>query len=362
MRNRRSFELIRVGGAVAIPEILQGLGANTATILSAVGLDPQILADPENVIPFLTLGRLLDECVAATGCEHFGLLVGQRSSPSSLGLVGLLVEHSPIVRVALDNLVRFYHLHDGRGVPIMEMTQGTATLGYAIFENSVPSAPQIIDAVVATEFNVMRRLCGEAWRPIEVMLPRQKPHSSKPFDSFFDLSVRFGAEHGAIVFSNACLEQTVPAANGLIRGLLENRLEEVNAKFMRNLDTQLRRILRTLILARRCSLETVAQLFNLEPRTLGRRLDEEGIKFREVVDEVRYEVARHLLADTSLTMTQVATVLDYSEATAFTRAFRRWSGMAPMHWRANHPQPGQKPLRESATKNAKFSYERSKSV
>jgi AraC-like DNA-binding protein len=350
MRNRRNFELIRVGGAVAIPEILQDLGADAAAIISAVGLDAQILADLENVMPFLTFGRLLNECVAATGCEHFGLLVGQRGSPSSLGLVGLLVEHSPVVRAALDNLVRYYHLHDGRGVPVMEMTQGTASLGYAIFENSVPSAPQIIDAVVATEFNVMRRLCGDAWRPIEVMLPRQKPQSTKPFDSFFDLSVRFGAEHGAIVFSSVCLEQAVPAANGLIRGLVEDRLEELNAKFMRNLDTQLRRILRTLILARRCSLETVAQLFNLEPRTLGRRLDEEGIKFREVVDEVRYEVARHLLADTSLTMTQVATMLDYSEATAFTRAFRRWSGMAPMHWRANHPLPGQKAPGATATK------------
>jgi AraC-like DNA-binding protein len=335
MRNRRSFELIRVGGAAAIPDILFGLGVEANAITSVVGLDAAILAEPENVIPFLTLGHLMRECVSATGCEHFGLLVGQRSSASSLGLVGLLVEHSPTVRAALDNLIRYYHMHDGRGVPILEIAQGTTSLGYTIFGDSVPGAAQIIDAAVAAEFNIMRRLCGSSWRPIEIILPRPKPQSTKPFDSFFDVSVRFGAEHGAVLFSTDCLEQSVADANALIRGLLEDRIGELNAKLMGNFETQLRRLLRTLILARTCSLETVAQLFRLEPRTLGRRLDREAIKFREVVDEVRYEVARHLLADTSLTMTRIATMLDYSEATAFTRAFRRWSGAAPMHWRAD---------------------------
>jgi AraC-like DNA-binding protein len=72
----------------------------------------------------------------------------------------------------------------------------------------------------------------------------------------------------------------------------------------------------------------------MEPRTLFRRLEREELTFRKLVDEVRYEVARHLLADTSLAMTEIAAVLDYSEATAFARAFRRWSGLTPMNWRA----------------------------
>src|SRR5271169_1130330 len=299
MRNRRHFELIRVGGATAIPEILHGLGADLKAIMSAVGVDPEILADPESVMPFSTLGRLMHECVGATGCEHFGLLVGQRTSAASLGFVGLLVEHTPTVRAALDNLVRYYHIHDGRGVPILEIAQGTASLGYAIFENSVPSAAQIIDAAVATEFNIMRRLCGDSWRPIEVRLPRPRPASTKPFDSFFDVSVRFGAEHGAILFSTDCLKVPVFGANSLIRGLLEDRIGELDSKLTGNFETQLRRLLRTLILARRCSLDNVAALFHLEPRTLTRRLDQEEIKFRAVVDEVRYDVARHLVADTS---------------------------------------------------------------
>ncbi|SDR64279.1 Helix-turn-helix domain-containing protein [Rhizobiales bacterium GAS113] len=333
-QKRRRFELARVGGAIAIPKILDELGADANAVIDAAGLSPEILADSDNVVPFLALGHLLHQCVEATRVEHIGLLLGQNSSTSSLGYLGVLVENSADVRTALGGLVRYFHIHDARGVPILEVSQGTASLGYTIFENSVPGALEIIDSVVASLFNIMRRLCGRSWRPIAVMLPRPRPRSARPFDSFFEVPVRFGAEHGVIVFSTDWLTQSVSDANPLIRRLAEDRIAEIEAETVESFEAQLRPLMRTLVLTRRCSLETVAQLFHLEPRTLARRLEGEAIKFRALVDDARYEVARHLLADTSLAMTQVAEMLDYSEASAFTRAFRRWSGKTPIAWRA----------------------------
>jgi AraC-like DNA-binding protein len=112
--------------------------------------------------------------------------------------------------------------------------------------------------------------------------------------------------------------------------------------------------LRTLVLTRRCSLETVGELFHLEPRTLTRRMEREDIKFRALVDEARYEVARHLLADTSLAMTHVAAMLDYSEASAFSRAFRRWSGKTPIAWRADRFHSRERPSRKAAGKRVRI--------
>ena len=62
------------------------------------------------------------------------------------------------------------------------------------------------------------------------------------------------------------------------------------------------------------------------PRTLNGRLSAEGTRFRTAANEIRFEIARKLLADTTFSFGQVAAVLDYSKASAFTRAFRRWSG------------------------------------
>ena len=68
-------------------------------------------------------------------------------------------------------------------------------------------------------------------------------------------------------------------------------------------------------------------------RTLNRRLKAQNYTFHELVNEVRYEIARQLLEDTRMPMSQIAVTLDYSDASAFTRAFRRWSGTTPAAWR-----------------------------
>jgi AraC-like DNA-binding protein len=84
-----------------------------------------------------------------------------------------------------------------------------------------------------------------------------------------------------------------------------------------------------------CSADGLADLLAMHRRTLNRRLGAEGTRFRTVVNEVRFEIARQLLADTGLSFGQVAAALDYSEASAFTRAFRRWSGQTPTAWRSD---------------------------
>lgn len=102
------------------------------------------------------------------------------------------------------------------------------------------------------------------------------------------------------------------------------------------LTADLRRLLRTELLRDNCSAAAVARLFSMHRRTLNRHLRMEGLAFRQAVNEVRFEIACELLANTDMTLSQVAAVLRYSELSAFTRAFRRWSGQTPSAWRASH--------------------------
>ena len=69
-------------------------------------------------------------------------------------------------------------------------------------------------------------------------------------------------------------------------------------------------------------------------RTLDRHLKAAGTGFRTVANEVRFEVARHLVADTNIPLAQVSAALNFSEPAAFTRAFQRWSGVSPSALRA----------------------------
>ena len=102
------------------------------------------------------------------------------------------------------------------------------------------------------------------------------------------------------------------------------------------LSEDLRRVLRGELLKGPCTVSAIARLFCLHPRTFSRHLADEGAAFQRVVDEIRFDIACDLLANTGMPISQVATVLKYSEASAFTRAFHRWSGQSPSGWRANH--------------------------
>ena len=106
----------------------------------------------------------------------------------------------------------------------------------------------------------------------------------------------------------------------------------------------LRQVLRTELLRDTCSAAWIARLFSMHRRTLHRHLYSEGLAFRQVANEIRFEIACELLANTDMALSQVAAALRYSELSAFTRAFRRWSGQTPSAWRASHPRV-QKPRR-----------------
>ena len=96
----------------------------------------------------------------------------------------------------------------------------------------------------------------------------------------------------------------------------------------------MRSVLRTALLTRHASAERIAALFSVHPRTLARQLQACGTRFQALVDEVRFEIARQLLDQSTMDVREVASALDYADASAFTRAFRRWSGRTPAQWRA----------------------------
>ncbi|MPR10523.1 helix-turn-helix transcriptional regulator [Microvirga tunisiensis] len=98
----------------------------------------------------------------------------------------------------------------------------------------------------------------------------------------------------------------------------------------------LRRVLETELLKGPCTSIEIARLFSMHHRTMSRHLAHEGITFQQLVDEIRFALARDLLANADMALDQISVVLRYSEPSAFTRAFRRWAGQSPSAWRASH--------------------------
>jgi len=192
---------MRLGVAKEIPSVLRDLGADPEAIIQQAGLEPGLFEDGDNAIPLAALGRLVAVCVAQTHCPHFGILVGQKAPLSSLGIVGGLMQHSDTVGDALRSLVLHLHLHDRGAAPVLTVNGDVAILSYAVYDSGVECADQISDGAIATAVNVMRALCGPAWTPAEVLLPRGPPPDLEPYRTFFQAPVRFEEETASLVFS-----------------------------------------------------------------------------------------------------------------------------------------------------------------
>jgi AraC-like DNA-binding protein len=324
---------LRVGTAGGIPDVLRELGADPVAVLASVGLAPDLFEDPEHPVPFSTVGHLMGACVERTGCSHFGLLVGRRGGLASTGLVGLLLQLSPHVGFALQHLALYLHLHDRGGIVTLDVSDGMATLAYELCAPGVESTDQIADGAIAIGCNILRALCGSAWRPTEVRLAHRRPRDARPYQRFFRAPIAFDAEQNALRFPAALLDQPLPHADPRLRQLLLDEVERLDAQYGANLTAKVRRMLRAGLLAGRCSVDEVAGIFAMQRRTLSRRLRAEGTTFETLLADTRYEFARQLLENTDLPISKVAGALCYSDLAAFTRAFRRWSGHAPGEWR-----------------------------
>ncbi len=323
----------RVGGVQAVPRVLEELEFDPAATLAHVGVDARLFADPNNLIHNALIGRMLDHCAARTGREDFAFRVGQHARLASLGLAGELAASAPDAGAALRVLGRFLSLNDGAAILSLSAQGTQSSVNYAIYEAGVEGTSQIHLMVSAVACNVIRDLCGPEWAPTEVRIPCRRPRDVRPFREFFRAPVRFDCDRLSLVFPHHWLDRPLASADATLHAALSEQAADFEAQASPGFPSQVRRAMRKLLLEGKGSIEAVAQIFSMHRRTLDRHLDASGFSFREVADEIRFEVACQLLRDTRLTVNEIAASLHYGDASAFAHAFRRWSRQTPSGWR-----------------------------
>jgi AraC-like DNA-binding protein len=324
---------IHLGVAKEVAPALRDFDLDPDPIIREAGLDPGLFNDGTNVIPHAALGRLLTLSVDRTNCPHFGLLVGRRATILSLGIVGRLMQHSETVGDALHALVSNLSIQNRGAVPSLTVRSDVALFTFSVYQPEIESAEQIADGAIAVAVNALRSLGGSEWNPIEVFLPRAPPADSEPYRRHFHAPVRFNQESATILLKAQDLGLRIAGSDPMMRVLLEERIQQLKGAQGCEFSDDIRRLLRIRLTNNRCSAEDIADLLAMHRRTLSRRLKGSGIGYRAITNEIRFEIARQLLQDTHVSLAQIAAALGYSEASAFTRAFRRWSGQTPTTWR-----------------------------
>lgn len=324
---------VRVATTMAVPTLLQEFGVDPGFLLAEFGLSPHVYDDPDNTIAFATSCAILGRAAEVTGCAHFGLLVGQRAGLSTLGPLGFLMQSAPTVRSALVSASREFGSHNKAATIEFSEDEGTATFGFRILTPGLPGRDQLTAGAIAIATNALRSLCGPAWRPYELRFAQAVPADPTPFRRFFHAPLVFDSDESCVVFSSSWLDRAPPGADPLLHLLMEKRLAEAGSQPADDLAGQIREILPAMILAGDATLAELAARLGLGERSLNRRLAAQGRSARALIAEARCALARQLLQDTHMPANEVGERLGYANPSAFTRAFKRWTGKAPAAWR-----------------------------
>jgi AraC-like DNA-binding protein len=323
---------------IALPIVaqLEKAGANVGAVLAAAGLERGQLEDPDARIDHERWVALLEIGAEATHDPDFGLHAAERLSPRSYPLPALLILSLPTVGEGLDRLSRYFRIvHEGMAVRVL--LDGVQARCRLEFSPGLAHPGVLAEHMLAYGSVLGQQFLGqEAPGPLEARFAHAPPASTAEHQRVIRAPVVFGTEHTEMVFSSAMLAVPLGSANTHLSSLLEGEARRLADRLPRDgtvagqCATWIRAELPT---GREPRLDTIADALRMGARTLRRRLEEEGTTLRAVVDDVRREIAEERVRSGELSLDEIALLLGFSEAAAFRRAFKRWTGRTPSQYR-----------------------------
>ncbi len=291
-------------------------------------------------LPVPKVAMLLELAAKITDNPRMGMNMGQQYHYEVGGLLIMAVLAAPSVDVGLKCLSRYDKYVDTGIVTNFNFDQSVAEFGARMVD------PEDIKMVQLNEYLMtflvqMLTIATRMKVPLtKVWLRHRSDHNANALESFFGTSVKFGQSSNTLFFDRSYLQQPFLSSNSLLFDVLSNAMQTYYSPDI-ELGEFIGQVSREII---RCgsdessNAEVIAERLAISPRTLRRRLAEEGYSFQGAKNLAREKRAKYYLAHTSMSLSGISFELGYSELSAFSRAFRAWVGMTPQAYRERSRQ------------------------
>ena len=324
--------------AKAVEKILKAAanhGIEAERLYEVVKLDPSVLLDPDNRIPFAQLVALYEKAADLTGDTNFGLHLGQTVNPTVFDVVGYSAVNSPTLGAAFTRVARYHSIWTDGALFILETSNDTSAVIYSYTDTSLHDRRQDAEMTLATVTTLCRNIPSSEFAPTGVEFQHDAPRDVSEHLHLFRCPVTFSAPANKLSFTSSFLSLPIAKADASLCALLDRHAEELLAKFppRGSLIDQVRGIIAGELRGGDPSLERVADQLSLTPRTLQRKLQDLGTSHNELLDHMRRQLAMRYLREHEMAICEVAYLLGFSESSSFHRAFKRWTGVTPKEFR-----------------------------
>jgi len=347
MSNRSSSALNFENGLASIPMAggglsrlavarLESAGVPLAPLLQRVGLTPELIADPEERLSVQSQIRLLDEAAIALKDDCLGFTLACDFDPREIGLLYYVMASSQTLGDALKRLARYSKVtNESLMVGYREGNSLIINLSYS----GVPrhSDRHQIEFCMFGVLRICRLLAGQNIVPQHFSIAHHRSGSTSEMARFVGTNVEFGADTDELALKLDARDlpfiHSDPYLNDLLLKYCEAALADRRGD-KSHLRTRVENAISPLLPHGRVRVEDVARSLGMSERTLARKLSDEGLNFTEILQQLRRDLAVRYLDDRMLHVSKIAWLLGFHEVSAFTHAFRRWTGKTPSQMRA----------------------------
>ncbi len=326
--------------ATGVDEFINQHGGDVDRVFGEAEVDLNCIGNPTAGMELKSFCGLFESASKHTRNDNFGLWFGNQFTPSDLGLWGYAAISSPTLGAALDNLIDLFRFH--QQCSLLRLTKssyaGMLQLEYQVRDPQIIQRRQDAELSLGMFLNVFRNCYGQHWHPEEVYFEHPKPENCNEHQTAFNAPVFFNQNVNAIVFKEKELERRMPQCDLKLMSMMRVCLETLGngTPLTQNLIDRIRNVIRANLSSSCPSLEQVAEAMHMSASAVQRNLAWEGLSYTDLVEETRQNLAQIYLRQRNLSLSEIAYLLGYSELSAFSRAFRRWTGQSPRSHRGGH--------------------------
>jgi AraC-like DNA-binding protein len=311
-------------------------GIDVGPLLKKANLTPQQIDDATVRLNVRDQINFLNLAAEALEDDFLGFHLAQPPDLRELGLLYYVSASSDTLGQALRRASRYSTIVN-EGVSLNYANEKDATITFRYLGISRHLDRHQMEFYATTVVRVCRKLTGQHVFPMRMRLTHRRRMVSPELAEFFGGDIEFGATADDITFAAPVGLLPVVSADPYLNKLLTQYCEEALARRPGSLGSfrsAVENALVPLLPHGRAQAAEIAVRLGVSQRTLARRLSAEGVTYSEVLEGLRADLAQRYLADDTLTISQIAWLLGYQEVSAFTHAFKRWTGMTPREARA----------------------------
>ena len=314
--------------------LVQMHGIDAHALFREAGIDCALLRDPGARIPSDAADVLAARAAARIPDPAFALRSARCWHPSNLGALGHAWLTSSTLRTGLQRLERYGRILGERAQ--FRLANGRDGLRFIYDHRRTDALLRATgtDFVLALIVDMCRMNYGASLRPVEVRLSRDRPADETPWRQYYGCPVRFNAREDSFLLSQRVADEELPSANRQLAGTLDRMLQQQLAALDRdNIPARCKATLLEQLSSGEISEDGMAKALHMSRRTLQRKLAEAKLSYQKLVDDTRRELAQSFLQDPQMSVSEVTFLLGFSGQSAFTRAFKRWTGVSPTAYR-----------------------------